>query len=279
MSVVRRQLDVTQLKGDWALVTGASAGIGKEFCIQLAQHGMNVIMVARRQHLLDALAHQLEDDFKIRCLPIALSLDDPQSITKIRKVVNAEKIKIRLLVNNAGINYYGRFESMDAGQNIQMMYLNIVAVSLLCREFLNDLKDFPTSAIVNISSQAALNPIPGAALYAATKAFVHSLSLSLYEELKRTSVIVQTVIPCPTETESSRSTDVRFGKIKGWRSVTEVVKISLDHLKIDEPVTAIAENLFIQKLFVNLMSEKVVLAKMGSIFLDRNVFNKDKEME
>lgn len=268
-----RQFDIEQLKGSWALVTGASAGIGEEFCIQLARAGINVVMVARRKNVLDALARRLETDFNVQCISLALSLDDVKTVDQIKKDLDARNVKIRLLVNNAGLNFYGRFEEMDTQLIGQMININMISVAGLCKIFLDDLKAQSPSAIINVSSQAAFNPVPGSALYAATKAFVHSLSLSLYEELKTSGVAVQTLIPGPTQTETTKKSNPLFKSIKQWSTTADVVQASLTSLKTGNPVVTTAKDIFIQKLFVSLLPEKIILKKVGSMFLKPIISN------
>jgi short-subunit dehydrogenase/acetyltransferase-like isoleucine patch superfamily enzyme len=263
----KKNLDLKELKGYWALVTGASAGIGQEFCKQLAQAGVNVVLVARRENLLQSLAEQLQKDHQIRCLTIPVNLGDDKVAGKIKGILNENNIKIRLLVNNAGVNFYGKFSEMPRELTRQMVQVNAVAISSLCFELLEDLRSHPTSALINISSQAALNPIPGSALYAATKAFVHSLSLSLYEELKDSSVLVQTLIPGTTESESTKKSNALFKNIKEWGNPRELVQKSLNHLATGEPIVTSAKGVYIQKLFVNLMPIEIVLQKVASMFV------------
>lgn len=263
----KEYLSLAELKGDWALVTGASAGIGKEFCSQLAGAGVNVVMVARRKELLLALADELKKKFSVQCVIIDADLVEETAVTKIKSVLRQNHIRIRLLVNNAALGFYGKLDQMPQDLAERMLKLNVFAVSSLCLAFLEDLRSHSSAAIINLSSQAALNPIPGSALYAASKAFVHSLSLSLFEELRNSPVFVQTLIPGPTETESTQKSDARLSHIKDWNRSADLVRISLNRLQDGSPIVTTAKGIYLQKLFVTLMPVQMVLRQVGSMFL------------
>ena len=183
------------------MVTGASSGIGREFARQLAAMGMNLILVARRKALLDQLGSEISQLHGIQARPVPLDLSTAGAAQKLKSSLTAENIKVRLLINNAAFGRWGFFDSSPIEVYEKMIQLNATAVVSLCHIFLPDLKSFPSSLIVNVSSQAAYNAVPYMAVYAASKAFVSSFSQALYQECKDSGIIVHTLVPGPTATE------------------------------------------------------------------------------
>lgn len=254
-------------KGTWALVTGASAGLGQEFCRQLAARGVNVVMIARRVEPLQHLARQLAEDYHIETLVISQDLAQPTVAALLRSQLIQRDIKIRLLINNAAHGYWGHLEQESSAFYEQMICLNASSLVSLCREFLPDLILFPSSAIVNVSSQSAYQPLPYMAVYAATKAFVHHFSLALYEEWKHHKGLrVHTLVPGPMDTEHGR----RTGLVKVRQQLQTpqaVVRVCLERLQEDAPIIANhSRTLLLQRLFSSIASPKFVVAKVGKMF-------------
>ena len=188
-------------KGDWALITDASSGIGREFAHQIGAAGLNLVLVARRKPLLDDLATELGQRHGIRVVAISVDLSHPDAISAVGSRLLAEDVRIRLLCNNAAFGSWGAFEKSPASTYEDMIKVNVAAVVGLCHHFLPVLSSFPTSAIINVSSPAAFQPVPYMAVYAATKAFLHSFSQALYGEWKDRGILVQALVPGPTATE------------------------------------------------------------------------------
>src|SRR6266481_6173021 len=163
-----------------ALITGASAGIGREFACQLAGRARSMILIARRDERLIELADQLQREH-------------PKLFVHIRKV--------DLLINNAGLGDSGPFAESDPDRNKQMTVLNVAALTLVTRHLLPRMIAQHRGAILNISSSAGFLPIPGSAVYAATKAYVTSFSEALRAELRGTGVSVCALCPGPVVTE------------------------------------------------------------------------------
>ncbi len=170
------------------MVTGASSGIGREFCLQLGAAGMNLVLVARREERLNELAHDLAGEHRMQTLVLSVDLSRSETAAEIQARVAAKGIKVRLLVNNAASGRRGRFEKTPPEAYQEMIQVNTAALVALCHRFLPDLTSFPTSGIINIYSRAALQPVPYMAVYAATKAFVHSFNQALYGEWKERGV-------------------------------------------------------------------------------------------
>ncbi len=259
-------MKLEEAKGDWALVTGASSGIGREFALQLAAAGMNLILIARRKHLLDALESELTQRYGIRALVLPIDLCQANAINDIRSCLVAEGIKVRLLINNAAFGRWGPFEATSPEVYEEMVNLNTIAMVSLCHHFLQDLSFFSTSAIINISSPAAYNPVPYMTVYAATKAFVSSFSQALYGEWKDRGVLVQTLVPGPTETEIGIAAAAYATALKDMEPVDRVVKTSLAHLAGDAPLVISAKGTYKQRLFATLFPAKMVIKTVARMF-------------
>jgi short-subunit dehydrogenase len=184
-----------------ALVTGASSGIGAEIARVLAEHGHNLVLVARRAERLEALRAELEQRHGISALVIPADLSGSNTAQELYNDVSKRKIEIDILVNNAGFNVYGPFTETDLETERRMIQVNVVAVVELTKRFARDMVRRGFGRILNLGSTGSFAPAPLDSLYAASKAFVLSFSEALAEELKGTGVAVTILCPGPTETE------------------------------------------------------------------------------
>ncbi len=183
----------------WALVTGASSGIGEELARVYAEHGHNVILVARREGRLVVLANELRAK-GVKAHVIAMDLARPESADHLFNSVQALGVHVDVLVNNAGFTHHGRFVAMDATAVKEMLQLNMATLAALSHRFADPMVAAGDGRILNISSVTAFQPVPGFALYAAGKAFVLSFTEALSEELKGTGVSVTVLCPGLTDT-------------------------------------------------------------------------------
>jgi short-subunit dehydrogenase len=184
----------------WALVTGASSGIGREIALLLADRGWNVIAAARSQEKLDALCTELMRMYSVEAQNAAVDLSRPCSAAELYQICRAKKdadgniITVSLLVNNAGAGLFG--ESTDLSSSIiPVLQLNIIALTELCALFGADMKARSSGSILNIGSLTANQPSPYFASYGASKSYVKYFSLALREELKPYGVNVSCVQP------------------------------------------------------------------------------------
>lgn len=253
-------------RGSWALVTGASAGIGREFAVQFAAAGLNLVLVARRGALLEALAQDLKSSCGVDVVCIACDLADPDTPRSIHARLRESGLRIRLLCNNAASGRWGHFEDATAEMYARMMRLDVCAPVELCRLLLPDLASFPASAIINVSSQAAYQPIPYMAVYAAAKAFIHSFSLALGEEWKEKGVLVQTLVPGPTATEFDQVAGAYPSAIRARGSADRVVRDAIEHLERNSILALNAKGVFRQRLFAALAPPSLVLKTVGRMF-------------
>jgi len=192
----------------YAIVTGASKGIGKEIAILLAKRGYKLILIARSTTELEELAAELPGE----ALYFTIDLSETGSAKKVAEF--CKNLPVSILVNNAGYGLWGNFEEGAIKQQLNMLQLNINAVIELTYYLLPQLKKQP-SYILNVSSTAAYQAVPTLALYAASKAFVLSFSRALRIELKGT-VSVSCLCPGPTDTG--------FAKRAGMDSLAELAE-------------------------------------------------------
>lgn len=260
-------MNPASLAGAWAVVTGASSGIGLEFARQLAQRGLHLALVARSSGRLDELAGELATRHAVRTLPLSLDLGLPDAAARLRAALDAEGIRPRLLVNNAGVGRWGRFEGADLAVHHCIAAVNALATLELCRVFLPELAEQAPSAIVNLSSPAALQPMPYMATYAASKAFVHSLSLALHEEWRDRGVYVQTLVPGPTATDFDRRAGAYASAIGAKRAPPgAVVDAALRAFADELPLVTAASGTYGQRLFAGLAPTRFMLRKLGTMF-------------
>ncbi|MFM9862183.1 MAG: SDR family NAD(P)-dependent oxidoreductase [Micropepsaceae bacterium] len=182
------------------LVTGASAGIGAELAREFAKHGHHLVLVARSEDKLMALAGELNAAHDTDALVIAADLSLPGGPKSVVETLQEHGVEIDILVNNAGIIDVGPFADTDAEKFQQMVSLNIAALTAFTSYLLPHMLERRFGRILNVASLAAFQPIPSMAVYAASKAYVLSLTESLSEELRGTGVRVTALCPGFTDT-------------------------------------------------------------------------------
>ena len=198
------------------LITGASAGLGVEFARQCAKRGDEVVLVARRKDRLDALAAEIGDKAHV----IAADLSEPGAATKVAAEVIVRGMWTQTLINNAGFGLRGRFDELPLRRQLEMIDLNIRALTNLSFVVINDMVLKGGGSILNVASTAAFQPGPNMAVYFATKAFVLSLTEALHEEWKDRGIKVSALCPGPTRTE--------FGDVAGIKSLGQFDRLSMD---------------------------------------------------
>lgn len=184
-----------------ALVTGASSGIGSVFARQLAKAGHPLILVARRAERLEALAAELREQHGVAVTVLPTDLARPEAIASLAETISARGLEVDLLVNNAGLGQHGPFAETPWEAELRMIELNMTALTALTRRFLPGMIARKRGGVINVASTAAFQPIPFMAVYAATKAYVLSLSEALAEEAAPHGVKVVCLCPGPTESE------------------------------------------------------------------------------
>jgi len=191
------------MTGRWALVTGASDGIGVEFCKLLAARGYNLVLVARREHLLHAVAAELSAAHDVAARVIPCDLAQPGAAHELYRTVHGLGIPVDFLVNNAGLLFNGYFDEIDLRKQEELLAVNVVALTALAHLFAQDMLARRRGHILNVGSTAAWIGIPQQNVYSASKAYVVSFSLALNDELraKRSGVTVTVLCPGYTRTK------------------------------------------------------------------------------
>jgi short-subunit dehydrogenase len=254
-------------RNSWALVTGASSGIGAEFCRQLSRHHVNLVMVARRVDRMNSLVAEIGSYSNIRTLVLPLDLSLSGSAEKLIGLVEVKGIKIRILINNAAYGPWGHFARVSPEDQERLVQLLFGTPTTLIRGLLNHLNSFPSSTIINLSSQAAIQPIPYLATYSACKAGLHNLSLALHEELRLQGIYVQTLVPGPTSTEIDQVGGAYECGLSDKRNPPkEVVTLSLHGVATKRPIVSSVKNLVLAGLFNALFPTSFVLRKIGRTF-------------
>jgi short-subunit dehydrogenase len=185
--------------GSWALVTGASAGIGVEFARAFARDGISLVLAARRGERLASLADELGKAHGVEVRAVACDLATPEGVKACLAAV--EGLDLAILVNNAGVGYQGRFDKQSPERLMAMLQLNCAAPLALTAALLPKLRARGRGAVIFTGSTAGCQPLPLHALYAATKAFDNLLAEGLWGELRGSGVDVLALEPGPTETE------------------------------------------------------------------------------
>lgn len=184
----------------FALITGASKGIGRSMAFQLAKSGYHLLLVARSATELEALALQIQQDHQVKAFYLTADLSTKSASLNVANWVNQQTDQLTVLINNAGYGLWGDFEALNLEEQMNMLHLNINAVVELSHHLLPVLKAQQQAFILNISSTAAYQAVPTLALYAASKTFVLSYSRALRYELRDTPVSVSCLCPGPTDT-------------------------------------------------------------------------------
>ncbi|KQQ95757.1 hypothetical protein ASF62_04510 [Leifsonia sp. Leaf325] len=192
--------------GTTAVITGASSGLGVEFAHEFARRGADLVLVARRQERLEALAVDLAERYGTESTVIPLDLTAPGAVDELVRDIESRGIRVGSLVNNAGFASYGRFGDIDRKRLDEEVQLNVSALTQLSRAFWGPLTAHSRTspgngALVNIASVVAFQPVPFMGVYAASKAYVLSLTEALWYEAKGTGLKVTALCPGPTATE------------------------------------------------------------------------------
>ena len=215
-----------ELKGKWALVTGASAGIGAALARELARHGANLILTARRRERLEQLASELAAK-GVETRVVAADLNDATAPQVIYEAVKAEGLHVDILINNAGLGNYGAFHANDVEQELSQIRVNCDAVVAVSRLFVPPMVERRRGWVMVVASTASFQPVPYITTYAATKAFDRMFALGLAAEVERHGVKVTALCPGPTESEFH---DVAHAQSFVWKNLQpadEVARIGV----------------------------------------------------
>ncbi len=212
----------------FALVTGASAGIGETFARRLAQQGFNLILVARRKEHLDSLAADLQGTHGCKARVLVADLSTEEGIERARQAI-LDTANLQLLVNNAGFGHQGKFWELEPEADEAVTRLNVLATVALTRAALRGMLERRRGSIINVSSVQGFYASPYMATYCATKAYVSNFTEALSEELRGTGVRVQVLCPGFTRTEFQRRAQIDVSRVPyfAWMTSQQVVDASL----------------------------------------------------
>ena len=212
-----------------ALVTGASSGIGRAFVLALAEAGTDVVLVARRRERLESLAEEVGVAHGTRAEVLVADLSDEEQLETVEKRLTDDDRPVDLLVNCAGFGTHGRFAELPVEREEQEIRVNVLAPVRLTRAVLPGMLDRGRGGVVNVSSIAAVQPLPHWATYGATKAYLTSFSQAVHEEVRDGGVTVMALMPGFTRTEfqdhSKSGTEALPDVV--WRSADRVARAAL----------------------------------------------------
>lgn len=183
------------------LITGASTGIGEQLAHLCAENGRGLVLLARNQDKLEALAKTLQERHGVRVETVVQDLSEPNAAARTNREHEERGLEIGTLINNAGFGSLGAFHETDIEMQLSMVRLNVEALTELTHRFLPPMIARGRGQILNVASTAALQPGPYMAVYYATKAYVLAFSEAVTEELRGTGVTVTALCPGPTRTE------------------------------------------------------------------------------
>ena len=217
--------------GKWALVTGASSGIGAEFASQLGERGTNLVLTARRQDRLEALAKDIREQHAVQTKVVPGDLTDPELPARLVDVLHESEIELDLLVNNAGFGDVGALGETEPERLLAMIRLNVNALTDLTYRVLPDMMQRGHGAIVNLSSLSAFQAVAYMPVYAATKVYVLHFSEALWAEAREGGVDVLAVCPGFTATEFMDQASMHGWYEKQAKTPQHVVRAALKALR------------------------------------------------
>ena len=259
--------DPTTAPEHFALITGASSGIGACFARALAARGRHLVLVARSKDKLEALKSEIAARHSLRIEVIEQDLGLEGAAQRLATTLTKRGIAVDLLVNNAGFGAHGQFWKLPLERQAEMLRLNIVTLTELTYLLLPAMVERSGGGIINISSTASIQPVPYMNVYAATKAYVTSFSMGLAEEVREYGVKVLAL--CPGGTATNFFAAGQFAKIDfvgGLQSPEAVVEVGL---RAFDRGQSLAVTRFYNKLMIfaqRLVSRRFAAAQAGNMF-------------
>ncbi|HEY6340758.1 MAG TPA: SDR family oxidoreductase [Bryobacteraceae bacterium] len=214
-------------RNQWALITGASAGIGSALAHELAEGKANLVLTARRQDRLEKLAAQLREKYGVEVRTFAADLEDSEGPRRIRSFTEENGLTVEVLVNNAGFGAYGEQYTSPVDRQLAMVQVNCLAVVHLTQLYLPAMVARRSGAILILASTAAFQPVAYINTYAATKAFDLLFAEGLAEEVERFGIKVCALCPGPTQSEFSQIAGTPRHAAVRVQTAEEVARIGL----------------------------------------------------
>jgi short-subunit dehydrogenase len=219
----------TDFQNKWALITGASSGIGAALARELAARGAKLILTARRRDRLQALAAELAAKGAETRIVVA-DLNDPAAPEQIFAATEGAGLVVDVLVNNAGLGQYGAFSNGDADQQFSLVRVNCEAVVRLSRLFIPRMVERRRGWVLVVASTASFQPVPYLSTYAATKAFDRFFALGVAAEVAKFGVKITALCPGTTESEFFEVANASVFRGRDLQSAEDVARIAIDAL-------------------------------------------------
>ncbi len=254
-------------KDRWALVTGASSGIGAEFARQLADQGSHLILTARRESALATLAEKLRAEAGVEVVVIPADLSQADSVPKLLEEIRGRGLTLDIVINNAGLGSVAAADQADPTRMLQIVDVNVRALTELCYSCLPEMMSRGSGLILNVASIVSFQPVTFMGVYAASKAYVLHLSEALAEEAADSGVRVTALCPGTTKTEFFDSAGAD-GWIDRWGGLTPefVVKTGLNAARRGRRVSVPAVRYKIMTFLPRLMPRRLMLTISRRLF-------------
>jgi len=249
----------------YALITGATDGIGYHLAKKFAENNYSLVIVARNEEALNKTALELKQQFNIEVKTLARDLFDVDNAFDVYNEMQVQDIKIDVLVNDAGQGLYGEFVDTDIHRELDIIQLNISSLVVLTKLFLKDMVDRGEGKILNLASVASKLPGPWQSVYHGTKAFVLSFTEAIRQEVKDKGVVVTALMPGATDTDFFRKADMLESKVVAEGKLDDPAKVAEDGynalMNNDDKVISGFKNKA-QVAMSNLMPDETVAAQM-----------------
>jgi uncharacterized protein len=223
-----KEIHMANINQQYALITGATSGIGYELAKLFAKDGYNLIIVARDSSELESKRDEFSKDYNIQVITIAKDLSLDNSPFEIYDELKEQGVQLDVLVNNAAQGQYGKFVETDIQRDLEIIRLNIIGYLVLTKLFLKDMVARNTGKILQVASIGGKLPGPMQSVYHATKAFIVSHTDALVNELKDTGVTITSLMPGPTDTDFFNKADMEHTKMVQEGSLSDPTKVAKD---------------------------------------------------
>lgn len=249
---------LSTFKNSTALITGASSGIGKAYAQKLASLGINLILTARSEQKLNDLADELRKKYNVTVEVIVLDLAQPNSAQTLFDEVQARKLSVEILINNAGFGKWTKFLDQSVATYQEMITLNISSVTSLCYLFLPHMLANKKGIMINISSTGAFQPLPYIAVYGASKSYVLQFTEALAGEYASSGVKFLAVCPGNTETNFTQVANADTSGMKS-STVDDVVSATVAALDKNKPTLVVGYSNYLTSQLPRILSRKKMI--------------------
>ncbi|MDF1496995.1 MAG: SDR family oxidoreductase [Patescibacteria group bacterium] len=265
VDTLRTSLETTQVKKDYALITGASSGIGEAFARLLASKKKPLILIAQNEAKLKTLSAELREKHGVDVRFIPTDLARSKTLPDLPNKLKRMGINVDILINNAGFGKYEAESKIRYEDSLNMVNLNCRSLLALTKLFLPEMLDRKKGAIINIASTSGFFPVPYMATYAATKAFVINFSEALAEEVKNKGVRVLCACPGATSTNFQKRAGINASEHKDLMQLSDpntVAEQTIEALKQGKTIVVVGKTSFITK-YAPLFTPRNLLARFG----------------